>query len=212
VVVSGHTHQAYVCEIDGRLVTSGDKYGTIVTAIDLTLDRASRDVISAKASNTIVRTASYAKKPRTDRAAESYDKVAAPIANRPAGTITETLSRLPNNAAKPARRYHRRCAARRDQPCCERRRGDRLHHPGGIRIDIAHRQEGAVTYADLFASQPFRKPAGDADAERKADQGHARAAMARSEAAADPAGLEGLYVCMGQQQSERRAHLLERMS
>src|SRR5258705_5901412 len=25
VVISGHTHQAYVCEIDGRLVTSGDK-------------------------------------------------------------------------------------------------------------------------------------------------------------------------------------------
>ncbi|MEH2567702.1 2',3'-cyclic-nucleotide 2'-phosphodiesterase (5'-nucleotidase family) [Bradyrhizobium sp. AZCC 2289] len=38
VVVSGHTHQAYVCEIDGRLVTSGDKYGTLVTAIDLKLD------------------------------------------------------------------------------------------------------------------------------------------------------------------------------
>ena len=38
VVVTGHTHRAYVCEIDGRLVTSGDKYGTIVTAIDLKLD------------------------------------------------------------------------------------------------------------------------------------------------------------------------------
>ena len=47
VVVSGHTHQAYVCEIDGRLVTSGDKYGTLVTAIDLKLDRASRDVVGA---------------------------------------------------------------------------------------------------------------------------------------------------------------------
>ena len=38
VVVTGHTHRAYVCEIDGRLVTSGDKYGTLVTAIDLKLD------------------------------------------------------------------------------------------------------------------------------------------------------------------------------
>src|SRR5438445_2640549 len=57
VVVSGHTHRAYVCEIAGRLVTSGDTYGTLVTAIDLTLDRTTRDVISAKASNTIVRTA-----------------------------------------------------------------------------------------------------------------------------------------------------------
>ena len=51
VVVTGHTHRAYVCEIDGRLVTSGDKYGTLVTAIDLKLDPVTRDVISAKADN-----------------------------------------------------------------------------------------------------------------------------------------------------------------
>ena len=38
VVISGHTHQAYICDIDGRLVTSGDKYGTVVTAIDFKLD------------------------------------------------------------------------------------------------------------------------------------------------------------------------------
>ena len=32
LVISGHTHRAYLCEIDGRLVTSGDKYGTLVTS------------------------------------------------------------------------------------------------------------------------------------------------------------------------------------
>jgi 5'-nucleotidase len=46
VVVSGHTHQAYNCEIDGRLVTSADKFGTLVTAIDLELDRKTGDVTS----------------------------------------------------------------------------------------------------------------------------------------------------------------------
>ena len=29
-------------------------------------------------------------------------------------------------------------------------------NPGGIRTDIAKRDDGAVTYGDLFASQPFR--------------------------------------------------------
>src|SRR5262249_3698187 len=48
VVVSGHTHQAYNCVIDGRLVTSADKYGTLVTRIDLKLDRKTRDVVSAQ--------------------------------------------------------------------------------------------------------------------------------------------------------------------
>src|SRR5882762_5893566 len=56
VVISGHTHQAYVCNIDGRLVTSGDKFGTIVTSIDLKLDPTTRDVVSAKDDNNIVRT------------------------------------------------------------------------------------------------------------------------------------------------------------
>ena len=28
LVISGHTHRAYNCRIDGRLVTSADKYGT----------------------------------------------------------------------------------------------------------------------------------------------------------------------------------------
>ncbi len=55
LVISGHTHQAYVCEIDGRLVTSADKFGTLVTAIDLELDPVTHDVISAHAGNTIVR-------------------------------------------------------------------------------------------------------------------------------------------------------------
>ena len=29
-------------------------------------------------------------------------------------------------------------------------------NPGGVRSDIARRGQGAVTYADVFASQPFR--------------------------------------------------------
>src|SRR6266404_2755727 len=102
VVISGHTHQAYVCEIDGRLVTSGDKYGTLVTAIDVRLDPATRDIISARADNVIVRTGTYASDPPQTALLEAYDKVAAPIANRQAGSITETLSRAPNDAGESA--------------------------------------------------------------------------------------------------------------
>ena len=100
VVISGHTHQAYVCEIDGRLVTSGDKFGTLVTAIDLKLDPATRDIVSARADNVIVRTGTLAKDPAQTALLESYDKLAAPIANRRAGSITETLSRVPNEAGE----------------------------------------------------------------------------------------------------------------
>ena len=157
IVVSGHTHQAYVCEIDGRLVTSGDKYGTIVTAIDIKLDPATRDVVSAKASNTIVRTAAYAKNPEQTALIESYDRFAAPIANRSAGSITETLSRVPNSAGESplgdviadAQLAATGAAANGGAVMA-------FTNPGGVRIDITRREDGAVTYADLFASQPFR--------------------------------------------------------
>jgi 5'-nucleotidase len=155
VVISGHTHRAYTCEIDGRLVTSGDKYGTVVTAIDLKLDRASGDVVSAKANNLVVHTAAYAADPSQTALLAAYDKVAAPIAARPAGSLTETLTRVP------------------DMTTGESPLGDIIAdahlaatkaagaviaftNPGGIRADIVHKADGAVSYGDVFAAQPFR--------------------------------------------------------
>ncbi len=157
VVISGHTHRAYVCEIDGRLVTSGDKYGTLVTAIDLKLDRATRDVVSAKADNVIVRTDAYASDPEQTALLAAYDKFAAPIADRRAGSITETLSRAPNEAGESALGdiiADAQLAATNGE--ANGSAAIALTNPGGIRTDIAKKEDGAVTYADVFASQPFR--------------------------------------------------------
>ena len=158
VVISGHTHQAYVCEIDGRLVTSGDKYGTIVTTIDLKLDRTTRDIISAKADNVIVRTGAYARDPEQTALFESYDKLAAPIANR-RGRIADAR-RCRASPTMPARA---RSAISSPMPSSPRPEAPAkggaviaLTNPGGIRTDIAKKQDGTVSYADLFASQPFR--------------------------------------------------------
>ena len=153
IVISGHTHQAYVCNIDGRLVTSGDKYGTLVTAIDVKLDPATRDVISAKADNVIVRS-SIAKDPEQTALLESYDKVAAPIANRRAGTVTETLSRVPNLTGESVLGdviADAQLAATEDAGAVIA-----MTNPGGIRTDITKKGDGTVSYADVFASQPFR--------------------------------------------------------
>jgi 5'-nucleotidase len=157
VVVSGHTHRAYVCEIDGRLVTSGDKYGTLVTAIDLKLDRVTRDVVSAKADNTIVRTATLARNAGQTALLEAYDKVAAPIANRPAGSVTETLSRVPNNAGEsPLGDIIADAQLAATSSATNGGAVIAFTNPGGVRTDITRKEDGAVTYADLFASQPFR--------------------------------------------------------
>jgi len=157
VVVSGHTHRAYVCDIDGRLVTSGDKYGTLVTAIDLKLDPATRDIVSAKGENVIVANASLAKDPEQTALIDAYDKLSAPIANRPAGSVTQTLSRVPNEAGESAlgdviadAQLAATKAAQDGSAVIA------LTNPGGIRTDIVPKENGAVSFGELFASQPFR--------------------------------------------------------
>ncbi|MCK1709173.1 MULTISPECIES: bifunctional metallophosphatase/5'-nucleotidase [unclassified Bradyrhizobium] len=157
VVVSGHTHRAYVCNIDGRLVTSGDKYGTLVTAVDLKLDPATRDVVSARAENVIVANASLPKDPEQTALIEAYDKLAAPIASRPAGSVTRTLSRVPNEAGESALGdviADAQLAATKDAK--DGGAVIALTNPGGIRTDIVPKENGAISFGDVFASQPFR--------------------------------------------------------
>ena len=205
VVVTGHTHRAYVCEIDGRLVTSGDKYGTLVTAIDLKLDPVTRDVIGAKAGNNIVHTATLAKSAEQTALLEAYDKVAAPIANRPAGSVTATLSRVPNNAGEsPLGDII--ADAQLAATSTEAKGGAVIAftNPGGVRAEIARR---GGRRGDLW--RRVRQPAvpqstGDDHADRKTDQGHAGAAMARSETAKDPAGVQRFFVRVGRIEAGRR--------
>jgi len=157
VVVTGHTHRAYICEIDGRLVTSGDKYGTLVTAIDLKLDPVTRDVVSAKADNNIVRTATLAKDTAQTALIDSYDRLAAPLGNRPAGSVTETLSRTPKNTGEsPLGDIIADAQLAATSAAANGGAVIAFTNPGGVRADITHKETGAVTYADVFASQPFR--------------------------------------------------------
>src|SRR5215813_5591544 len=157
LVISGHTHRAYLCEIDGKLVTSGDKYGTLVTTIDLKLDPVTRDIMGKSSENHIVRSATIAKNPEQTALIESYDKLSAPIANRPAGSVSETLSRLPDSAGEsPLGDII--ADAQLAATSSEKTGGAVIAftNPGGIRSDITKRDDGAVTYADVFAAQPFR--------------------------------------------------------
>ena len=156
LVVSGHTHRAYNCVIDGRLVTSGDAYGTIVTRIDLKLDPNTRDVLSAKADNVIVRTDAYAAdREQTERIA-AYEGRVKSLAGRVVGSVTATLLRAAGASGESVLgdiiADAQIAATRADQDG-----GAQLAftNPGGVRTDIIRKNDGTVTYADVFASQPF---------------------------------------------------------
>lgn len=156
LVVSGHTHRAYKCVIDGRLVTSGDKFGTIVTQIEVKLDPATRDVVSAKADNLIVRTDAYAKDAEQTKLIGAYDALVKPLADRPVGSITASLLRDEGPDGESVLGQIITDA----QLAATRAEADggaviAFTNPGGIRTSIQKSADGVVTYGDLFAAQPF---------------------------------------------------------
>ena len=153
LIISGHTHRAYNCRIDGRLVTSADKYGNVLTEIDLVLDPVTRDVISANAQNHVVDHARYAKDPRLTALIEGYDKLAGPLGQRVVGRITAPFPRSTNPAGESVLGEiiaDSQLAATRDA-------GAQIAfmNPGGIRSALDMPADGQVRYEAIYQVQPF---------------------------------------------------------
>ena len=203
LVISGHTHRAYNCRIDGRLVTSGDKYGTIVTQIDLSLDPKTGDVIDAVADN-VSCAPTLAKNPEQTELIAAYEKLAVPLAKRVVGRIGAPLTLDANPAGETplgdiiadAQLAATQKAGGADRPDEPGRHPLGPRHDGGWPASLRRPVLGAAVL----------QQAGDDDADGPAAQARARAAMDRPEASADPAGLERIYLRLGQQQGRRRAH------
>jgi 5'-nucleotidase len=153
LVISGHTHRAYNCRIDGRLVTSGDKYGTVVSEIDLVLDPATRDVLSASADNVIVRHAGYAKDARQSALIAQYESLAGGLARRVVGRIAAPLPRDSNPAGESVLGQ----VVADAQLEATQAAGAQIAfmNPGGIRAAMGLPADGQVRYEDVFAVQPF---------------------------------------------------------
>lgn len=178
LVVSGHTHHSYLCDY-GRidpsrpiLVTSAERSGTILTAIDLMIDPAAGRVVSRRAAQTIVQSEAYQSgsgpvpltelrprftpDPEVAALIERYSAAAAPLAGR-------TVGRLGAPALKE------------ETPSGESVLGDliadahlaetRAAENGGaqiaftnqtsVRADLVPAADGAVTFGQLFTAQPF---------------------------------------------------------
>jgi 5'-nucleotidase len=153
VVISGHSHRAYNCVIDGRVVTSAESFGTLVTQIDLTIDRSSRDVVKAVAENLVVAPETYAKDPAMTALLARYEQLVAPLAKRRAGLLSEPL---PAGANKAGESLLGRLIADA-QLEATRSAGAQMAfmNPGGVRSLLGAPGRLEVTYEDLFAVQPF---------------------------------------------------------
>lgn len=161
LVISGHTHQAYNCVIDGIPVTSAFSFGRLVTDIDMRVDRASKEVTSIEIENKIV-TRDVPKDAGITSLIDRYNVIAAPIANRVIGSITADITRA-NNAAGESALGDVIADAQLDATD-DPGFGDAVAafmNPGGIRADFTYagspagEGDGNVTYGEMFTVQPF---------------------------------------------------------
>jgi 5'-nucleotidase len=160
-IITGHTHTAYNCNLEGRLVTSAASFGRLVTDIRLTLDRATKDVVRVSANNVIV-TRDVPRAPALTDLIARYDAIAAPLANRVIGQITANVTRAANAAGESA--LGNLIADAQLAATAPAELGGAViafMNPGGIRTDLAYPSspvgegDGNVTYGESFAVQPF---------------------------------------------------------
>jgi 5'-nucleotidase len=161
VIASAHTHQAYNCTIDGKLVTQASSFGRLITQIKLSIDRRTDQVVSKSANNVIV-TRDVAPDPVETALIAKYNAIAGPVGARQVGSITADLNRVPSPAGEQP--LGDVIADAQLAAASTPENGSAviaLMNPGGIRGDFTYASspagegDGVVTYSEAFTVQPF---------------------------------------------------------
>jgi 5'-nucleotidase len=157
--VTGHSHQVYNCVIDGRAVTSASSFGRVLTDIDLTIDRKTRDVVAVRADNRLV-TQNVPKAADETALIAKYNRIVAPLKNRVIGKVTADITRHQTAAGESPLGdviADAQLAATTGNGAVAA-----LMNPGGIRQDLFFAPSptggegpGEVTYGEAFDVQPF---------------------------------------------------------
>ncbi|MEU2615856.1 bifunctional metallophosphatase/5'-nucleotidase [Micromonospora sp. NPDC007271] len=164
-IVSGHTHAAYNCNLNGKLVTSASSFGRLVTEIDLQVDRRSGDVIRAAANNVVV-TRDVPKDPASTELITRYKTALGPVADKVVGKTTQAITKAQENLyqtgvdqnGKPTYQTGESplgnliADAQLAATDTEQNAVAAFMNPGGVRADL---DAGPVTYAEAFTVQPF---------------------------------------------------------
>jgi 5'-nucleotidase len=178
LVVSGHTHRAYICDFGkmdaGRpfLLTSAGYGGTMLTDITLDIDPRAGRVIAKRADNVIVQSDGFTTPRVTAEATDLYPRFA------PEPAVAALVARY----SAAAKHYAERPVGRLAGPAPRGGNGMReqvlgnliadaqlaatagpaaggaeiaFMNPGGVRADLNPRPDGTVTFGDIYAVQPF---------------------------------------------------------
>ena len=175
VVVSGHTHQEYVCtRPSGLLITQSGYYGRLLTKIDLLVDRTTGKVLAKDANNLVVvndqgvrdpqgmllalpaQLVALAPDPEVGALVRRYGDLSASISDAVIGRIAAPLTRQTNAAGESAlgaviADAYLVGASRTEDG--SRPAQIAFTNPGGIRSDLASTL--SVSFGQLFNVLPF---------------------------------------------------------
>lgn len=154
MLITGHTHQAYTCKIDGRLVVQAGSNGGWLTETRLKLN-ARGEVLDAQSVNHPVLQAQYQPNPAFVALVQRAAELTAGIRNRPVAQLSRGALRSVQAPYADSTLGNLIADA---QLAYARRRGPAdmaFMNPGGIRADLTPEPGRAVTLGDLFAIQPF---------------------------------------------------------
>lgn len=177
VVVSGHTHWAYVCDYAQLnpakpfLLTSAGVYGELVTDITLQIDPVAGRVVSKRAENVIVQSVPYTStrgplgntplfpqfQPRADIAqyVAKYVEASKEYTQRPIGKIDRAAPK--NEGAEGGAGGPLGNLIADAQLGATRDKGAEIAfmNPFGIRAPLVPAADGTLTFGDIYLCQPF---------------------------------------------------------
>jgi 5'-nucleotidase len=144
--LTGHTHVAYNCVIDGRRVTSGASYGRLITKVELDISRRTDEVKAVRARNWVVGQ-DVPPAPDIERLVAGYSRLAAPIRDRVVGRLARRAGRTRDPSGE-SRMGNLVADAQREETGAT----IAFVNPGIVRAGLA---AGDVTYGRAFTAQPF---------------------------------------------------------
>jgi 5'-nucleotidase len=166
MVISGHTHQPYVCNIPDpagqpRLVTSASSFGRLFTETNVKYDRHTQDIVRPALSDSVnmLVTRDVAKDPEQTALIAKYKELVAPIASTVLGQLEGTLLSRTANAAGESPLGDLIADAQLADPSTIPSGGVApvisFMNAGGIRADLVEDAAGNVTFGAAFTVQPF---------------------------------------------------------
>ena len=154
VIISGHTHQAYTCKIDGRLLVQAGSFGGWLTEGRLALGAAGR-LLDAQSVNHPVLQGVYAPNPAFVALVQRAAALTTAARNKPVAELSRGATRA---AVAPFGDSALGNLVADSHLAFAKKRGAAdiaMTNSGGIRADLTLEPGRAVTLSDLFAIQPF---------------------------------------------------------